>query len=111
MALQNHELKYTRKFKKAAPIPVVTAPSPNTIEGLYGVDLITEVPDKSVCVLINGVKSAHFDLENVTNWEVTGNKLIISTNNSEVWTLSFVNLTEAQLGLTRLEIAMNGGVI
>lgn len=114
MAFQAHELRYFKKHGRGTPQPIAQptpSPSPNTIEGLVGFDLVTETPTVSVSVKVGGIKSAHIILANVTNWDIQSNKLIISSDDSEVLTLVFINITEAQLGLDRFEIAMNGGVI
>lgn len=113
--MEAHELRFIKKQNKmATPQPSTSnppTPSPNVIEGLVGMDLITETPGVSISVLVNAVKSAHIILTNVTNWELQNNKLIVSSDDSETLTLVFISLVEAQLGLTRFETAMNGGTI
>ena len=114
MAFEEHELRFLRKQNRMGnplvqqPTP---APTPNTIEGLVGNDLVTETPTVSISIKVGGIKSAHIILADVTNWDIQTNKMIISSNDQEELTLIFINPTEAQLGLTRFEIAMNGGVI
>ena len=111
MAFQAHEIRYLRKEQRSTPKPVVNIPSPNTINGLVGMDLITETPAVSISVKLGGLKVAHFVLEDITNWDLQSTTLFIYTNDTEFWTLTFINPIEAQLGLDRLEIAMNGGTI
>jgi len=107
-----HELKYLKKIHVIeTPAPVVPPPSPNTLQGLYNTDLVTEIIGESISVKINGIKVAHIILDEVTNWELQGNKLIIYSEDPQIITLEFISTVEAQAGLVKFETAMNGGVI
>jgi len=110
--MEAHEIKFINKKRAVEPAPVGNVkPSPNTIDGLIGTDLVTEIAGESVSVKLNSIKVAHIILDEVTNWEPAGNQLIIYSEDPQPLVLTFISLPEAQSGLTRFELAMNGNTI
>lgn len=114
MALSDHELKFIKKdrFSPAQPsVPQAPAPTPNVIDGLVALDLVTDVTGLSLNVIKGGVKLAHIILDKVTNWTLQGNQLLIYSEVPDLLTLIFTNPTEAQNGNDRFDTAMNGGTV
>jgi hypothetical protein len=94
-----------------APTTTVTPPPDNVITGLYGLDIKTNVQGKSVKVVSFGNIIAHFSLDEIASWDLTGNSIIINSDDQTPITLLFVNDTEATLGDSRLLICSNGGIV
>lgn len=114
MAFEAHEKRFFRKSNRMSNPPSEQPelpPSPNTLDGLVALDLVTETPTVSISIKVGGVKSAHIILSDVADWDLQVNKLIVFSNEPEPLSLTFINVTEAQLGLDRFETAMNGGTI
>lgn len=83
----------------------------NVISGLAGVDIKTNIQNVSIKIVKSGNTVGHFDLEQISSWDLSGNQIILNSSDEIPVTLVFINTDEAIIGDQRLTSAQNGGIL
>lgn len=102
--------KTPRGGGRAVPAPqVVTVPTPESIDNLFGVDVKTNVQDQSVKVVTGATVLAILHIPSITNWALAGNRLTIQGATSV--TLNFRNVSEALVGESRFGQIIDSAIL
>lgn len=83
----------------------------NTIDSLYGSSIKTNVQNVSIKILKNSQIVAHFDLKEISSYDLNGSSIIIHSADNKPVTLLFVSDAEAIIGDQRIGVAINGGIV
>lgn len=87
------------------PVPIVT---PNVIEGLFAVNVKTDVVDQSIKIVVGSNPVATFNINTINGWNLSGGTLTINSNTTPL----ILNFTSEGEGITaedRLAQIVNGG--
>lgn len=87
----------------------VPAPTPNVIDGLQGVAVVTQLVGQSTKVVHGSAVVASFSNSNVSGWTKQGATLRVTGPNPV--TLNFINAAEATIAETRLGSSINGNLV
>jgi len=83
----------------------------NVISGLAGTDIKTNIQNVSIKIVKSGDTVGHFDLEQISTWDLLGTQIVVNSSDEVPVTLVFINADEAIIGDQRLTSAQNGGLL
>ncbi len=106
-------IKWIQKNKpKAGEIATSTAESASTgLVGLYNTDIRTRLVGVNISVFKNDLELIVIELASITDVNINGSKIIISTDDRGPLNLQFVNANEANLAFDKILNAGNGEVV
>ena len=81
--------------------------TPNTIDGLLGVNLVLSVDNRSILVKKSNITIATITLKKVVMWDLKSSIINVINGDPTILTLAFINNTERNIALSILEGAMN----
>lgn len=102
-------IKWIQKNKPKAEQPAESA-SPGLV-GLYNTDIRTRLVGVNISVFKNDLELIVIELASITDVNINGSKIIISTDDRGPLNLQFVNSNEANLAFDKILAAGNGEVV
>lgn len=81
--------------------------TPNTIDGLYGSDLILSSAGNVLQIYLSGNLVAIININEIICWNIQGRNIELITEDPTSLRLGFVNETQALIGLNVIETITN----
>jgi len=106
---KDFNLKWYKRLGVRINLPLTAEVS--EYDNLTSFDIQTRIAGKSFKILNNNQQIAVFEIEDISSIDYFNTNVFIYTGNLKIAILSFVNLFEANLAISKLETIMNGGTV
>jgi hypothetical protein len=88
-------------------INIQPVPTPNTINGLSGSDLILSPSNNILRIYLNGDLITIINIHEIISWNIQGRVIELITEDPTPLRLEFININEALIGLNVIEATAN----